>query len=256
MLTSLRAAIGMLTVLPGGVDLDRRIAARAMIMAPVAVLPVAAAAAAGCWLIQLLGAPAPVAGLIGVALSTLGTRALHLDGLADTVDAFGSGWDRERALTIMRRGDIGPMGVIALIIVVGLQAWAYGFLAHDLAGAVAVAVIIASSRGVLVIGCARSVPAARPEGLGALVAGSVPVPAAAVIVLIMVLIDALLTAPLAGRGPITGAVAAVAAYAVGLLVVRHAVRRFGGVTGDVLGAVVELAATTLAVGMLLQIPPG
>ena len=256
MITALRAAIGMLTVLPGGAALDRRTAPAAMIMAPIAVVPVAALAAACCWLAGLLGAPAPVAGLIAVALSTLGTRALHLDGLADTVDAFGSGWDRERALAIMRRGDIGPMGVTALIIVIGLQAFAYGALAGDPLGAVAVAVIICTSRAVLVIACSRPVPAARPEGLGALVAATVPFPITVVVVVIMVLLDVIITAPLAGQGPVTGAVAGAAGYGCGVLVVRHAVRRFGGITGDVLGAVVELAATVSAVGMLLQIPPG
>jgi adenosylcobinamide-GDP ribazoletransferase len=256
MITALRAAIGMLTVLPGGVALDRRSAPAAMIMAPLAVIPVAAVAAAGCWLAQLVGIPATAAGLIAVAFTTLGTRALHLDGLADTVDAFGSGWDRERALTIMRRGDIGPMGVIALIIVIGLQAACFGALAGDLLGAIAVAVIICSSRAVLVIACSRPVPPARPEGLGALVAASVPLPVTVAVVVIMVVLDVFVTAPLAGRSGITGAVAGVAAYGCGLLVVRHAVRRFGGITGDVLGAVVELTATVLAVGMLLQIPPG
>ena len=48
-----------------------------------------------------------------VAVLAFGTRAMHLDGLADTVDGLGSGWDRERALAIMARGDVGPMGVVA-----------------------------------------------------------------------------------------------------------------------------------------------
>jgi adenosylcobinamide-GDP ribazoletransferase len=81
-------------------------------------------------------------------------------------------------------------------------------------------------------------------------------PITVAVVVAMVVLDVFVTAPLAGRSGITGAVAGVAAYGGGLLVVRHAVRRFGGITGDVLGAVVELTATVLAVGMLLQIPPG
>ena len=94
-----------------------------MIIAPLAVLPVALGRGdrrAG-WPRWPAG-PVWCVGLSVVAVLAVGTRALHLDGLADTVDGFGSGWDRERALAVMRRGDIGPMGVTALVLVLGLQA--------------------------------------------------------------------------------------------------------------------------------------
>ena len=61
-------------------------------------------------------------GLLVVTVLALGSRAMHLDGLADTVDGLGSGWDRKRALQVMRLGDIGAMGAVALVIVIGLQA--------------------------------------------------------------------------------------------------------------------------------------
>jgi adenosylcobinamide-GDP ribazoletransferase len=188
----------------------------------------------------------PVAGLVAIAVLALGTRAFHLDGLADTVDGLGSGWDAERALAIMRRGDVGPMGVIAMIVVIGLQGLGYGALADDLTGAITVAMIICLSRTALVITCARPVPAARPEGLGASVAGSVPVPATVVIAVVGVALLVLVGGP-------AGAVAGPSAYAAVMLLVAHATKRFNGVTGDVLGAAVELAATVLAVAMLINI---
>ncbi|MFH1259261.1 MAG: adenosylcobinamide-GDP ribazoletransferase [Elusimicrobiota bacterium] len=43
------------------------------------------------------------------------TGGLHLDGLADTFDALGSGKDRARRLEIMRDSHIGTMGVLSLI---------------------------------------------------------------------------------------------------------------------------------------------
>ena len=56
-----------------------------------------------------------------VALSVLSflvliTGGLHEDGLADTVDAFGGGWNREQVLTILRDSRIGSFGALALIL--------------------------------------------------------------------------------------------------------------------------------------------
>ena len=53
----------------------------------------------------------------------IATRGLHLDGLADTFDGLGATGSRERALAIMKRGDIGPMGAVALIVVLALRPW-------------------------------------------------------------------------------------------------------------------------------------
>jgi adenosylcobinamide-GDP ribazoletransferase len=78
------------------------------------------------------------------------------------------------------------------------------------------------------------------------VAGTVPTPVA-VIVVIAVAAGALWAVP--GR-PWQGPAAVVAAVIVALLLVRHAVRRFGGITGDVIGATVE-SATTVALLVLV-----
>lgn len=53
---------------------------------------------------------------IVIALAVV-TRAFHLDGLADTVDGFGGGWTKERRLEIMRDSHIGAFGVVALVLV-------------------------------------------------------------------------------------------------------------------------------------------
>jgi adenosylcobinamide-GDP ribazoletransferase len=251
---SLVSAVGLLTVLPiRGGRFDRRSAAAMMLWAPVAVLPVAVAVALVSWAARLVGLPALVAGLIGFAVLALGTRAFHLDGLADTVDGFGSGWDRDRALSIMRSGDVGPMGVIALIIVAGLQSYGFGMLAGTLPGAVTVAVIICLSRTALALVCSRGVPSARPDGLGATVAGSVPVPASVIIALASILIMS--GAGILDHGPTgaqAGVIAGLAGYAGCLVLVRHAVKRLGGVSGDVFGAAVEITATIMVVAMLVR----
>ncbi|SDT32908.1 adenosylcobinamide-GDP ribazoletransferase [Microlunatus soli] len=253
LLDALAASAGLLTVFPVRPrPIDATLARGMIMLAPLAVVPVAVITAALTWLARLAGLPAPAAGLIGVAAAALGTRAFHLDGLSDTVDALGSGWDRQKALDIMKRGDIGPMGVLAMIIVVGLQAVSFGTLADDLRGAVAVAMIICLSRSALVICCARPVPPARQGGLGALVAGSLGWPTVLIIVTVAIALGGVVVGPWGGTGIVGGLLAVAAALAVVAGLVRHAVRRFGGVTGDVMGASVEIGATVIAVLSLID----
>ena len=252
MLDALRLSVGTLTIVPSGAiaEIDRRTAARAMIIAPLAVLPLAITVAVAGWLGRLAGLPPLAVGLLVVGGLALGSRALHLDGLADTVDGFGSGWNAERSLMVMRRGDVGPMGVVALIVVIGLQAVAVGELVQGLAGAVLVGVIVCCSRAALCLACMRGVPAARDDGLGVAVAGSVPRLAAAgcwLAVLLIMMGVGWLSGHLAAAGALA---TAAAALLVGILVYRS-VRRLGGVTGDVMGAAIEVAFTAMIVVMII-----
>jgi adenosylcobinamide-GDP ribazoletransferase len=246
-MTAFRLALGFLTVIPVRpvAEIGRRQARAAMLLAPFAVLPVALLAALAGWAGLEVGLPSALAGLLVVAVVTLGTRALHLDGLADAVDGLGSGPDREKSLRILRSGDVGPMGVVALVLVIGVQALGYGAALDRPWGWVVVAVALAGSRVALSQGCARGVPAARPDGLGALFAGSVPV--VAVVAGWLGLAGALAGAlDATGRTWWPGVLgAALAAGAAGWLL-RRSVQRFGGMTGDVLGALVEVTSGVLA----------
>lgn len=241
-----RLAVGTLTTLPvtRPSQVDATVARTAVWLAPLAVLPAAAIAAGLGWGAQRAGVPALGAGLIMVAALAWLTRAIHLDGLADTADGLGSGRPAEGALAIMRRGDIGPMGVVTLMLVLGLQAVCAGELLARPFGAGPVLVALCASRGALAVACRRSVPAARPDGLGAVFAASVPVGQG-------LLIGAALTAAVAGASLLAGlpwwqgVLAVAVAAATSWYVVRLAVRRLGGVTGDVLGASVEVAAAAL-----------
>jgi adenosylcobinamide-GDP ribazoletransferase len=202
------------------------------------------------WLGRIVGLPPLAVGLLVVGGLALGSRALHLDGLADTVDGFGSGWTAERSLMVMRRGDVGPMGVVALIVVIGLQAVAVGKLVQGVAGALLVCVVVCCSRAVLCLTCVRGVPAARDDGLGAAVAGSVPRAAAAgcwfAVLLIMIA-----AAWLFGHRPANGALATVVAVLLVAMLVNRCVRRLGGVTGDVMGAAIEIAFTAMIIAMII-----
>jgi adenosylcobinamide-GDP ribazoletransferase len=236
----LRLAVSTLTVVPlAARRVDRATAAVAMSLAPLVGTLLGLVLAGVLWVLDAAGAPALVAGGVAVALAALLTRGLHLDGLADTADALGSYRGSERALEIMKKPDIGPFGVATIALVLLIQAAAISPWAAVLAWAV--------GRLGVTLACRRGIPAARPEGLGALVAGTVPTPVA----LLLTAAVAAAAIPVADRPWQGPAVVAVALIAV-LLLVRHCVRRFGGITGDVLGAVVEVATTVTLVGLALR----
>lgn len=245
---SVRLAGGFLSVLPVRPVLDPqpRTVSRAMVVAPLVVVPLAVVAGLVRWAATAAGLPGLVGGLLVVGTLALGTRALHLDGLADTVDGLGASWDRTRALEVMRRGDVGPMGVVALVVVLGLQAAGVAGLPPGAYGALSVVLLVCASRGVLALACRRGVPAARPDGLGRVVAGSVGPVGLGVAVLVLLVLG-VAAGVAAGRPWWQGLLAAVLAVVVVLGLVGHAVRRLGGVSGDVLGAVVEAAFATFVV---------
>jgi adenosylcobinamide-GDP ribazoletransferase len=235
----LRLALTTLTVAPlrpGPVD--RSVAGTAMALAPAVGLAVGAVAGA---VGVLLRPPVALAGVLVVAVGVLLTRGLHLDGLADTVDGLGSYRDRQRALEVMRKPDIGPFGVVAVVLALLVQATAAAALLTRPWPAALAGLAAAAGTGRLGVtwACRRGVPAARPDGLGALVAGTVPTPVAFA-GLVVVAVVALAAVP--GR-PWQGPLAVAAGLVAALALTRHAVRRFGGVTGDVLGACVEAAAS-------------
>ena len=250
---ALRLAGGFLSVLPvrGVRDPDRRTAGRAMVLAPVAVLPLATLTGLVVLLAQLVVLPAPVRAVLVVGVLALGTRAMHLDGLADTVDGLGASWDRDRALAVMRRGDVGPMGAVALLVVLGLQVAALAAFPYVPGAALAVGLLVCGSRCALVLVCRRGVPAARPDGLGQVVAGSVGrtgVVVGTVLSTALAAVAAVLVRQPWWQGVVAGLLAAL----VVLLLVRHTVRRLGGVSGDVMGAAVEVAFATLLVVLVAQ----
>lgn len=239
-----RLSISTLTVLPVRVGrVDRSAAAVAMSVAPAVGALLGLMLAAILWLLREAHTPGLLAAAVTVAAAALLTRGLHLDGLADTVDALGSYRRGDAALEIMRKSDIGPFGVAAIALTLLIQASALPALPL-----VAVIVAFAAGRVAVPLACRRGVPAARPEGLGALVAGTVPLPVA---VLGAALVVAAGAAATPGR-PWQGPIAVVVSLAAALVTVRHAVRRFGGITGDVLGAAVEVATTVALIGLSLR----
>ncbi|MFF7213534.1 adenosylcobinamide-GDP ribazoletransferase [Streptomyces sp. NPDC008238] len=250
----LRFAFGTLTVLRVRVGRWDRPAARAgMLWAPLAGLVVGLCAAAAGGLLLLLGAGPLLAAVAGVAVPAALTRGLHLDGLADTADGLGSGKPAEDALRIMRQSDIGPFGVLTLVLVLLAQVAALAGLYGQswTRGAVAAALAGLTSRAVMTLACREGVPAARAGGLGAAVSGVVPARAAWLLAAVTVAVCAAAGAAHGVPDAVRCAAAAAAATAAAELLLRRCRRRLGGVTGDVLGALCETAATTVLLVLTL-----
>src|SRR5690606_32278452 len=140
--------------------------------------------------------------------------------------------------------DVGPCGVVALVFAGLVQAAAVVRRAETGLWPAAAGLVAAAAAGRLAItaACTPGVPPARPEGLGAFVAGSVPRPAAgaaAAGVLVLAALCGLVHS--AGAALALPAAAALGVGAALALLVR-ARRRLGGITGDVLGALCETAS--------------
>lgn len=244
----LRLALGTLTMIPVGAlaPTTRRTAAWSMALAPLAALPLGLLVAAISWLGHSGGLPTLVTATLAIGALALGTRAMHLDGLADTSDGVGAGWDRERALRVLRTGDVGPMGVAALVVVVLLQVAALAALVPLANGWLVLGTAVAASRAAATVGCLRGLPPSEGSRLGSAVGNTVPPVAAG---LVVVVVGAALTAAgmSAGLPWWQGVVAITALLLVEAWLVRTALRVFGGVNGDVLGASIELGLTALLV---------
>lgn len=243
-----RLSVGTFTAIPQPppTQVDRARAGAAVLFAPLAFVPVAVLVALGLWAGQQAKLSTLTLAVLGVMLLVLGNRAFHLDGLADTADALTASYSRERSLEVARLGNVGPAGVGAIVLVLGLQiAASASILSHE-RGPIAFAILACLSRAACVVGVTTMVPPARSEGMGATFARSVPVAAAAVSG-VVVLGCCIGVSLLLGQPWWQGLVAALAMLAVTVALVVRSMRRLGGVIGDVLGASVEMAFAVLLV---------
>jgi adenosylcobinamide-GDP ribazoletransferase len=185
--------------------------------------------------------PGLPAAVLAVGVGVLVTGALHEDGLADTADGLGGGRDPEHRLAIMKDSRIGSYGALALILVVATRIALLAGMA-PWAGAVALVVAHGGARAAAVV-VMTALPYAGDPRVAKLTPppGAVTWPEAGLAL-------ALGAWPLVGLGAahalLAVALAAVAASAMALT----ARRLIGGVTGDVLGAVEQLAEVGFLMG--------
>lgn len=253
-MNGLLRALGLFTIAPvrAGGELTRPDAIAALRWFP--ALGAALGAAAGLPVAAVLKW-APHAALLGAVFAILAlavlTRGLHLDGLADTADGLGSRAPAQQALEIMRRPDVGPFGVAAVLLVVLVDAASVvaldGRVWQPLAG---LSVAAATGRLAVVLAAQHRVPSARETGFGAYVAASVPTPVLVAEVVVVLAFGAALAAAV-DADAVSWVAAQVAALVVCGATVWHLVRRLGGVTGDMFGALVEIGTALTLAGLAL-----
>ena len=178
--------------------------------------------------------PGVLAALV-LSVWVLLTGGLHLDGLADTADAWiGGQGDRDRTLTIMKDPRSGPLAIIAIVLVLLNK---FAALQMLLAGDARVILLLTPVLGrTFIVLLLATTPYVRTDGLGAPYARYLPRLSCG---LLSLLVAAATVALLEWHGAVM-----LAALAALFIVLRHwLMTRLGGLTGDTLGAACELAET-------------
>lgn len=211
-------------------------------------------AAAAAWYVL----PPMLAGAVGVAVGLLVTGAFHEDGLADVADAFGGGWTVKRRLEIMKDPRHGTYGVAAMCTSIVVRMLALGSLPGPAAmfWSAVVAHVVARAAALAVMG---TVPLARHEGLGADYGRSAsPTSATVGVASGVILAAAALLARFGPHASVLGAASAVFGAAVVAAVATSVLarRKIGGISGDVLGSVEQVAEILVLVALASSRLPG
>ncbi|MGF6401854.1 adenosylcobinamide-GDP ribazoletransferase [Pseudomonas frederiksbergensis] len=193
------------------------------------------------WL--LLGTPLLLHAALLLSVWVVLSGALHLDGLADSADAWLGGYgDRERTLTIMKDPRSGPIAVVTLVLVLLLKFAALLALIEQQHSVVMIIVPLISRSALL--GLFLSTPYVRPGGLGQALADHLPRLAGKQVLVISMVVCVLMAG-------LSGVWALVLAAAMFVWLRQVMVRRLGGTTGDTAGALLELLEVVVLVGLAL-----
>jgi adenosylcobinamide-GDP ribazoletransferase len=221
--------------------LDEREVGRSILYYPAIGLLMGLGLAALAWMMADIPGLLPSAILLAFWVSITG--ALHLDGLADSADAWiGGAGDRARTLTIMKDPYSGPTAVVVLVVVLLIKFAALErVISHEDWMALVLAPVLGRTALPLLF---LTTPYVRPGGLGTALARHLPRRAGALVVL------ATLAGVILAAGTRRSYLLLIAAGAF-LLLRTMMVQRIGGTTGDTAGGLVELTETAVLVTLAL-----
>ncbi|MCY1423237.1 Adenosylcobinamide-GDP ribazoletransferase [compost metagenome] len=213
---------------------------RSLLWYPLVGLGLGGVLLAAAWLLS--GVFAPLAAALLLALWVLASGGLHLDGLADTADAWVGGFgDRERTLAIMKDPCCGPIAVVTLLLVLLLKfAALWALLESEQWLALLLAPLLGRSALLLLF---LGTPYVRAGGLGRAMAAHLPARAGWRVLLAVVVATLLCGWP--------GLLALASAALLFALCRRALLQRIGGTTGDTAGALLELLEGVVLVALAL-----
>jgi len=198
------------------------------------------------WLgsLTIEGAAVPLQAALLLAAWVALTGGLHLDGLADSADAWLGGFgDRERTLAIMKDPRSGPIAVVVLVLLLLLKFVALWTL---LAAGGRMALLLAPLLGrAALLGLFLTTPYVRPGGLGQALAEHLPHASVRIVLIAVIALWLALGT--------SGWLALAVSVGIGLLARRAMRRRIGGTTGDTAGALLELVECGVLVALALQV---
>ncbi len=191
----------------------------------------------------LAGTPLMLHAALLLTVWVMLSGGLHLDGLADSADAWLGGFgDRERTLTIMKDPRSGPIAVVTLVLVLLLKFCALLALIEQ-QQAMALLIVPLIGRGAL-LGVFLTTPYVRAGGLGQALADHLPRKAGWWVLVL----SAAVCVALAGYAGLWALMLAILGF---VWLRRVMMRRLAGTTGDTAGALLELLEVLMLVGLAL-----
>lgn len=241
LVSSFLVALQFLTIIPVPLKLlpDNKTIGHSLLYYPLVGLIIGLLLALTGWIGN--GMLASLHAAIVLAVWIILTGALHLDGLADSVDAWVGGLgDRNRTLAIMKDPCCGPFAVVTLVVILLIKFIALEQLirTESWVGLTLIPVVARTSLILLFL----TTPYVRENGLGSLLSRNLPRRASIITILLSVAFVLI----------IMGTIAfwlLLSVVSIFYILRKLMLRRIGGATGDTAGALVEITETAMLVIM-------
>lgn len=190
---------------------------------------------------------------VSMATTILVTGAFHEDGLADSCDGLGGGWTVEQVLTIMKDSRIGTYGVVGLLSVLAIKLLSLVSLSELPMTVFIVCYIAAHSTSRLMSSLTierydyvQDIDLSKVKPITDRRLGKRDLIVTALIALFPILILALMELP-------ATIIACLCSIITASGFARYSDRRIGGYTGDILGAIQQLAEVAFYLGFIIAL---